>query len=177
MKIEDILSQIDYLYEKYNVDKSFYISMNKEQKIKGMKGILAELDLKKNSEYEKKDIVAITIMRCMLLPYAQDNNIPFEEALLRFCESETYEALFDFSSEMNSAPPGEVIANPETVLYAFTNAIIDSCPEDKLTGVRFRIEGSSDTRFRDQVNLDQVFTRNADVIYNPVVKLEESEGE
>ena len=34
-----------------------------------------------------------------------------------------------------------------------------------------------DTRFRDQVNLDQVFTRNADVIYNPVVKLEESEGE
>ncbi len=49
---------------------------------------------------EKKDIVAITIMRCMLLPYAQDNNIPFEEALLRFCESETYEALFDFSSEI-----------------------------------------------------------------------------
>ncbi len=85
--------------------------------------------------------------------------------------------IVDFSSEMNSAPPGEVIANPETVLYAFTNAIIDSCPEDKLTGVRFRIEGSSDTRFRDQVNLDQVFTRNADVIYNPVVKLEESEGE
>lgn len=59
MKIEDILSQIDYLYEKYNVDKSFYISMNKEQKIKGMKGILAELDLKKNSEYEKKDIMII----------------------------------------------------------------------------------------------------------------------
>ena len=85
--------------------------------------------------------------------------------------------IVDFSSEMNSAPPGEVIVNPETVLYAFTNAIIDSCPEDKLTGVRFRIEGSSDLRFRDQVNLDQVFTRNADVIYNPVVKLEESEME
>ena len=85
--------------------------------------------------------------------------------------------IVDFSSEMNSAPPGEVIANPETVLYALTNAIIDSCPEDKLTGVRFRIEGSTDERFRDQVNLDQVFTRNADVIYNPVVKLEESEGE
>ena len=85
--------------------------------------------------------------------------------------------IVDFSSEMNSAPPGEVIANPETVLYALTNAIIDSCPEDRLTGVRFRIEGSSDERFRDQVNLDQVFTRNADVIYNPVVKLEESEQE
>lgn len=83
--------------------------------------------------------------------------------------------IVDFSEEINSAPAGEAIANPEMVLYAFTNAIIDSCVEDKITGVRFRIEGSSDVRFRDQVNLDQVFGRNAELIYTPVVKLEESE--
>ena len=59
MKKEDILSQIDYLYEKYKVDKSFYLSMNKEQRINGMKGILAELDSKKNCEYEKTDIMII----------------------------------------------------------------------------------------------------------------------
>ena len=86
--------------------------------------------------------------------------------------------IVDFSEEINNAPAGEVIANPEIVLYAFTDAIIDSCTEDRITGVRFRIEGSSDVRFRDQVNLDQVFGRNAELIYSEarVVKLEESEG-
>ena len=69
-----------------------------------------------------------------------------------------------------------MIVNPETVLYAFTDAIIESCAQDKITGVRFRINGSSDERFRDQVNLDQVFTWNPDLIYMPVVKLEESEA-
>lgn len=53
--IEKILRQIDYLYDKYGVDKSFYFSMNDEQKIKGMKGILAELDFKKNREYDEND--------------------------------------------------------------------------------------------------------------------------
>ena len=84
--------------------------------------------------------------------------------------------IVDFSEEINSAPAGDVIVNPETVLYAFTDAIIESCAQDKITGVRFRINGSSDERFRDQVNLDQVFTWNPDLIYMPVVKLEESEA-
>ena len=85
--------------------------------------------------------------------------------------------IVDFSEEINNAPPWEVIASPETVLYAFTDAIIDSCTDDRITGVRFRINGASDVRFRDQVNLDQVFQKNADLIYAPVVKLEESEGQ
>ena len=85
--------------------------------------------------------------------------------------------IVDFSEEINNAPPGDVIASPETVLYAFTDAIIDSCTDDRITGVRFRINGASDVRFRDQVNLDQVFQKNADLIYAPVVKLEESEGQ
>ena len=33
-----------------------------------------------------------------------------------------------------------------------------------MEGVRFAIDGESNVRFRDQVNLDQVFVRNADVI-------------
>ena len=72
--------------------------------------------------------------------------------------------IVDFSEEINSSPAAETAVNPETVLYAFTNAIIDSCPEDQITGVRFRIEGSSDVRFRDQVNLDQIFARDAELI-------------
>lgn len=104
-----------------------------------------------------------------LLPVAVDGTLVQDVSVSNgYC-------IVDFSEEINSAPPGEVIANPETVLYAFTDAIIDSCTNDKITGVRFRIEGSSDIRFRDQVNLDQIFSRNADLIYAPVVKLEESE--
>ena len=72
--------------------------------------------------------------------------------------------IVDFSEEINAAPAGEVIANPETVLYAFTNALIDTCTEDRIIGVRFRIEGSTDVRFRDQVNLDRIFERNAELI-------------
>ena len=89
--------------------------------------------------------------------------------------TQSMQDIINFADEINNAPAGEVIANPETVLYAFANAIIDSCTEDRITGVRVRIKGSTDIRFRDQVNLDQVFSRNADVIYTPVVKLDESE--
>ena len=93
-----------------------------------------------------------------LLPVAVDDTLIQDISVSNgFC-------IVDFSKEINSAPAGEVIANPETVLYAFTNAIIDSCTDDRITGVRFRIEGSTDVRFRDQVNLDQVFSRNAELI-------------
>ncbi len=70
----------------------------------------------------------------------------------------------DFSEEINNAPPSENVTDPETVLYAFANSLIDSCQADGITGVRFKVGGSSEVRFRDQVNLDQVFTRNADLI-------------
>ena len=50
---------------------------------------------------------------------------------------------------------------PETCLYAFVNAICDACD---VKGVRFKIEGDSDVRFRGQVSLDQIFERNPDII-------------
>ncbi len=70
----------------------------------------------------------------------------------------------DFSPEVNNAPFADNPTDPETVLYAFANSIIDSCENGKIEGVRFLIDGSMDTRFRGEVNLDQTFTRNADLI-------------
>ncbi len=70
----------------------------------------------------------------------------------------------DFSEEINNAPPSENVTDPETILYAFTNSLIDSCEKDHITGVRFKVGGSSEGRFRNQVNLDQIFYRNAELI-------------
>ena len=66
----------------------------------------------------------------------------------------------DLGSSFNQVPTG-CTADPEICLYAFVNAICDACDVE---GVRFAIDGESNVRFRDQVNLDQVFVRNADVI-------------
>lgn len=90
--------------------------------------------------------------------------VAVEDTLVQDVSVSNGYCIVDFSEEINNAPPGEVIASPEMVLYAFANSIIDSAKEDRITGVRFRIGGSSDVRFRDQVNLDQVFQRNAEVI-------------
>ncbi|MBQ1925504.1 MAG: hypothetical protein II180_05230 [Proteobacteria bacterium] len=47
-----------------------------------------------------KETTAITVMRCMLMSYARDNHISFEQALLDFAKSDTYEALFDLETEI-----------------------------------------------------------------------------
>ena len=49
---------------------------------------------------EAKEATAITVMRCMLTAYAEDKQIPFEQAMLDFSQSRTYEALFDFATEI-----------------------------------------------------------------------------
>lgn len=43
---------------------------------------------------------AITVMRCMLISYSEQNHIPFDQAMLAFASSKTYEDLFDFSTEI-----------------------------------------------------------------------------
>ncbi len=70
----------------------------------------------------------------------------------------------DFSSEINNYSVDEDTIDSELILYAFTNSLIDSCESEGIEGVRFMIDGTSETRFRDGVNLDRVFTRNADLI-------------
>jgi len=47
---------------------------------------------------QQKELCAILVMRVMLEDYSVDTGIPFEDALLRFTSSTTYEALFDYST-------------------------------------------------------------------------------
>ena len=49
---------------------------------------------------EQKEFSAVTIMRCMLTAFSEENQIPFEQALLDFSGSQTYEMLFDFETEV-----------------------------------------------------------------------------
>ena len=49
---------------------------------------------------ETKEACAVETMRYMLQNYAQDKGIPFEDALLAFTISTTYQVLFDFETEV-----------------------------------------------------------------------------
>lgn len=49
---------------------------------------------------EQKEFSAITVMRCMLTAYAEDNKISFEQALLDFSKSRSYQMLFDYETEV-----------------------------------------------------------------------------
>ena len=54
MSEDKIIKIIDELYEKYGVERIFYSDMGTEQIIRGMKGILANLDLNKQKSYTKE---------------------------------------------------------------------------------------------------------------------------
>lgn len=49
---------------------------------------------------EQKEATAITVMRCMLVDYAEAHHIPFEDAILAFSQSSTYDDLFDLDTEI-----------------------------------------------------------------------------
>ncbi len=51
-----VIKRLEEMYRNYEVDISFLERMDDEQKIKGMKGILAELDLKKKVSYTPDDL-------------------------------------------------------------------------------------------------------------------------
>jgi len=59
MSEEKIITIIDELYEKYGVERTLYSDMEAKEIIRGMKGILAELDLKKQNPYTKEDVELI----------------------------------------------------------------------------------------------------------------------
>ena len=61
MEIENsiIVQRVEEMYKKYGVDLKFIEALDDEQKIKGMKGVLAELDLKKKSDYTSDDLLFI----------------------------------------------------------------------------------------------------------------------
>ena len=47
---------------------------------------------------EKKESSAIAVMRCMLVTYAKEKHLSFEEVMLTFVQSKTYSDLFDFDT-------------------------------------------------------------------------------
>ena len=49
---------------------------------------------------DQKEATAIPSIHCMLLTYAEEQHIPFEEAMLSFSQSRTYKDLFDFDTEI-----------------------------------------------------------------------------
>ena len=54
-----IIQRIEEMYQKYGVDLKFLDMLDDEKKIKGMKGVLAELDLKKEGDYTSDDLLFI----------------------------------------------------------------------------------------------------------------------
>lgn len=54
-----IIQRIKKLYKKYGVDAKFIDLLDDDRKIKGMKGILAELELNKVRDYSPEDLLFI----------------------------------------------------------------------------------------------------------------------
>ena len=56
---ELIIHRIKKLYKKYGVDAKYIDLLDDDRKIKGMKGILAELDLNRTRDYSLEDLLFI----------------------------------------------------------------------------------------------------------------------
>lgn len=54
-----VIRRIEEMYKKYGVDLKFLEMLDDEQKIKGMKGVLAELELNKKCDYTSDDSLFI----------------------------------------------------------------------------------------------------------------------
>jgi len=66
MENEYIIQKVRELYEKYGVPSGFLDLLSDEEKIRGMKGVLAELDLKKKKDYSGEDIIIIRKIYALL---------------------------------------------------------------------------------------------------------------
>lgn len=49
---------------------------------------------------KRKNGCAVALMRRMLIKYSQNKGIPFDDALLQFTSSPTYDDLFDYETEI-----------------------------------------------------------------------------
>ena len=49
---------------------------------------------------DQKEATAITVMRCMLVTLSEEKGVPFEQAMLTFSTSRTYNDLFDFDTQI-----------------------------------------------------------------------------
>ena len=72
---------------------------------------------------ERKNSCAIRLMRNMLIKYADVHSIPFDEAMLCFAESNAYEILFDFETEVWKE-------GPDYLMMLFEEALKSQPPTD-----------------------------------------------
>ena len=80
----------------------------------------------------------------------------------------------NFDSEINKKP-SESPLDAEAALYAIVNSICETC--DSISGVRIEIDGESDGKFRDAIDLNQVFVMNQDFIQQDEIPAGESSEE
>ena len=72
---------------------------------------------------KRKNGCAVNLTRSMLVKYAQKHEVPFEDAMLRFAESSTYEALFDFDTAIWKEGPDYLLGIYEEELSGRHNSI------------------------------------------------------
>lgn len=83
------------------------------------------------------------------------------DTVIRDIQTEGKLCIVNLSSEFNQAVADSSVT-PETTVYAIVNSICDSCEE--ITKVQIQVEGSSEVKLRDTLDLSQPFTKNSDMI-------------
>lgn len=73
-------------------------------------------------------------------------------------------------SEEAEKNPSESALNAETALYAIVNSICATC--DNISGVKFEINGDTDGRFRGDVELNQIFMPNDNLVVKEEIQTE-----
>lgn len=68
--------------------------------------------------------------------------------------------IVNLDSSVQVTPEGSKVT-PQAAIYAMVDALCDTC---EVTEVQFLIDGESDVKFRDEVELSASFTRNAGMI-------------
>ena len=59
MEEKEVIKIIYELYDKYSVDRKFIDEISDEKRIKGVKGLLANLDINKKNRYSEEDLKII----------------------------------------------------------------------------------------------------------------------
>ncbi|MCD7885439.1 MAG: GerMN domain-containing protein [Lachnospiraceae bacterium] len=80
----------------------------------------------------------------------------------------------NLSEEFNQTP-AENAPSAEAALYAIVNSICET--SDTISGVRITVEGSSNVLFWDEIDLNDVFILNQEIIETETLESGEAEGE
>ncbi len=79
--------------------------------------------------------------------------------------------IFDEAADKN---PSEAALDAEAALYAIVNSVCETC--DNISGVKFEISDSSDGKFRGEVDLDQIFMPNQNMVEADEIETEHEEN-